>query len=375
MPKFKNEYEYLIHLVRCALRGEQAEEKPPELSFEKVFAYGKQHEVANIAFVALQQLKERPEAALYKQWKTFYAFSLQRHANQMHARDAIVDALNHAGIRNIEVQGTVMKTLYPHPEWRMMSDIDFIIDKENLGKADAVMQSLGYKTKQIRGVEIDAYGPYGIAVELHSDFFDARSEFYGTITDAFSMSEPSEDGLTYTANGTVFYLYNVLHCIKHHLRSGAGIRRMMDMYIINCALADCVDRAYVDRILTDNGCKAVCDEIFKLAFEWFGDGPTEEENEYMKQSVYLSGNHGAMPVFLNNEYRTTKHKFLFKFRKRMRMFFPEKEDIYDAYPVCNKYRMPVAVCWVYRWFSVLLSQKKRKTAAEKLSEIRKWRTK
>lgn len=33
-----------------------------------------------------------------------------------------------------------MKRHYLHPEWRMMSDIDFIIDKENLDAAEYVMK-------------------------------------------------------------------------------------------------------------------------------------------------------------------------------------------------------------------------------------------
>ena len=170
MNIFKNEYEYLVHLVRCALQEIQPTELPKGLSFDRVYEYGKAHEVANIAFVSVQRLNKKPNDDLYTQWKKSYAFSIQRHANQMSARKEIVRALNETGVRHVEIQGTVMKTLYPYPEWRMMSDIDFIIDKENLEKAESIMKSLGYETNNPNGVEIDAYGKNGIAIELHSDF-------------------------------------------------------------------------------------------------------------------------------------------------------------------------------------------------------------
>lgn len=51
MQKFKNEYEYLVHLIKCALRNLQPVENPKELSFDKALKYGKEHEVANIAFI------------------------------------------------------------------------------------------------------------------------------------------------------------------------------------------------------------------------------------------------------------------------------------------------------------------------------------
>ena len=58
MQQFANEYEYLVHLLQCAISDEQPVEKPAELSFEKVFEYGRTHEVANIAYVSLLKLKK-----------------------------------------------------------------------------------------------------------------------------------------------------------------------------------------------------------------------------------------------------------------------------------------------------------------------------
>lgn len=377
MKKFKNEYEYLVHLIKCALQDKQPVELPKNLSFDKVFEYGKEHEVANIAFVSVQKLHKKPEDDLYVKWKTVYAFSIQRHANQMNARKEIVDALKEAEIRHVEVQGTIMKTLYPYPEWRMMSDIDFIIDKENLESAEAVMKKLGYHTENPNGVEIDAYGKNGIAVELHSDFFDPKSICHGTISDVFSFSTQIDDTYSYRASDTIFYSYNLLHCVKHYLQRGAGIRRIMDMYILRKRLSDRVDKEYIDKIISGSGYKATVDEIFAIVDKWFYDIKNEADLSKTEEHIYLSNNHGSMQIQLKNEYyrANTKNKRFFKVRKYRNLIFPSKDDMYRSYPLCKSKKYPIVVCWLYRWFSVLTNPKKRKNATRLLSEIGKTKVK
>lgn len=372
MQEFKNEYEYLVHLIKCALQDLQPIEKPKELSFDKVLKYGKEHEVANIAFVSVERLCAKPNDEVYTKWKTVYAFSIQRHANQMNARNKIVAALNDVGIRHIEAQGTRMKRLYPHPEWRMMSDIDFIIDKENLEKAESIMEKFGYETKNPNGVEVDAYGRNGIAVELHSDFFDPNSMCYGSILDAFSMATQTVNIYSYSVSDTVFYLYNILHCIKHYLQRGAGIRRIMDLYLLKEKLSYKVDFQLIEKVLTENRYKDVVNDLFAVADKWFGEGNINcpIDLSQIEESIYLANNHGSTEVQLNNEYkRSRKNKFCFKLHKCLSLIFASKENIYRAYPFCQKHNYPIALCWLHRGFCVLFSTRKRNTAFKLIQRI------
>lgn len=367
-----NECEYLVHLIRSAICDEQPMEKPESVSFEKVFELGKFHEVANMAFVAVEKLHHKPDPTLLTKWKIHYALSIQRHANQMKARSEIVDALNAANIRNVEVQGTIMKTLYPYPEWRMMSDIDFIIDKSDLEPAEAVMKKLGYKTHDPNGAEIDAFGPNNAAVELHTDFFDPGSICYGTITDVFSTSQLTQNGVSYKADDTTFVLYNILHCIKHHLDLGAGIRRILDIYFLNIKLSDKIEIEYINEVLTKFDYKHIYDDLVALAFEWFGGKPCSYDLNDIKRQVCLSGTHGSMTVQLSNEYAKVGdvEKRYVKFKKYLFVLFPSKATIYAKYPFCKAHRLPLLFCWVYRWGRILTIATKRKKAIGVLKEIK-----
>ena len=372
MNKFENEYEYLVHLIKFALKNEQPTEKPETISFSKVFEIGKAHEVANIAFISVEKLKNKPEEALYDKWISYYGKSVRRHINQINARDKIVNALNEAKIRHVEVQGTIMKTLYPHSEWRMMCDIDFIIDKESLDVAEEVMKMLGYNTRNPNGVEVNAFGKNAIAVELHSDFFDPNSIGYKTITDVFSYSQRIGNTYSYKASETIFYLYNLLHCIKHFLQRGAGIRRIMDMYIMREALLNKVDIVFINEILTKTGYKKVADEIFAVVDKWFSDSQNIQELKNFENKIYLSNNHGSKKIFYENQYDRCdkKGKRFFKLNKFLKMLFPSKKSMYLCYPFCEKHKFPTIICWLYRLFKTIFDPYKLRRAFKRFIYIK-----
>ncbi len=372
MRKFKDEYEYLVHLVRCAVQETNPVEIPDGLSFDKVFKLGKEHEVANIAFVSVEKLQNKPQNDLYLMWKTIYGLAIQRHVNQMCAKQQIVDALNNAAIRHVETQGTIMKTLYPHPEWRMMSDIDFIIDSENLGSAESVLQKLGYKTENPRGIEVDAYNDNNVAVELHSMFFNPESACYKTLGNAFDFSTQIGDTYSYALTNTMFYLYNLLHCVKHFVQRGAGIRRITDMYIMRKQLSDKVDFDYINTVVQNSGYKSAVDEIFAVVDKWFLDAKTIDDISDIEERIYFSNNHGSQQTLIKNEYIASKNKGenFYKTRKVFSLIFPKKQIIYDTYPLTKKKRLPLIICWFYRWFVILTSFNKIKSSIKHLLLIK-----
>ena len=376
MKIFQNEYEYLVHLLVCALQDRQPQELPKSFSFQKVFSYGKAHEVANIAFLSIEKLQNKPCEGLYKEWKTYHALSIRRHANQMMARDAIVQALDKAAIRHMQVQGTLMKQLYPQPYWRMMSDIDFIIDAEALQAVEGVMQSIGYTTVNPNGVEVDAQGKNGIFVELHSDFFAPTSVCYGSITDPFSYGEPAQ-GYAYEASDTIFYLYNLLHIVKHFLQQGTGIRRIMDLYIMESKLSGSIDRAYIQTVLQESGYEAMAKKLLAVAQKWFAEAALEEDLSKEEALIFESNNHGTYQVSLKNEYNkaSAEDQRFFKLKRYLALLFPKKEDIYNAYPRCKRWKLPTLLCWIYRWVSICVHSKKRKYATSLLSNISKTKIK
>ena len=108
--KLRYDFEYLVHLIDCAVHDRQPEEKPDGISFENVFVLGREHEVGNIAFLSVQKLHNKPEPELFNEWQVHYFHSVQRNARQLEEYKSLVKLLTDNKIRWTEAQGTITKT-------------------------------------------------------------------------------------------------------------------------------------------------------------------------------------------------------------------------------------------------------------------------
>lgn len=348
-------YEYLIHLLDCAIHDRQPQEKPDGIDFNEVFELGRIHEVGNIAFISVDKLENKPEPELYQKWQLFYFHSIQRDARQKNIRNTVLEALHKDGVRTLETQGTITKQYYPETFWRMMSDIDLIVDEENVETIRDVMTGLGYEVKDGDEGEIVATGPNSSYVEFHLDFFtkvvSKRSEnYHEMISEPYNHAVLYGDDLTYKTNDTYFYLYMLLHTIKHFLNAGCGIRRVLDLYYTKPLLNE-IDMEYVNELIDKFGYRECVDKLYALEEFWFeGKEPKLDIKETISD-IILSGNHGVANIRLRNHMRKEKSIDGIRFPKLRRIIlflFPTKEDIYDSYPVAKRKQYSLFMCWIHR---------------------------
>ena len=352
------EYSYLIRLIRAAIRQETPEELPDELSFETVYRYAMEHDVANLAFYAVERLQKKPEAELYAKWSRRRDLALVRDMHQEFAYDEIVSELKTQGIPYKELQGTVLKKLYPRTEYRTMSDIDFIVEKKNLPQCGAILEKLGYRCSKQDDFEIDGFRSPDIYVELHTDYFTEDIEYCG-VMGAPCFREPLSD----IAVATELYAYNVLHIAKHYFASGCGIRRILDMYYLDLNYGDRVDHGQLQNLFEKAGVSTFVPVLTSLAREWFGDGTIATEAETMRKYIFDSGLQGKRENFISGSlYRVqqgetitigTKLKYVFS------RLFPGDKVMLKHFPVLERYRILYPVFWIYRLLRMILGRNRK----------------
>ena len=372
---FNNEYEYLIHLIYCTIHDCIPQEPSENISLEKVFQFAKNHEVANISFVSMEKIQNGVNEELYKNWKTQYAFSIQRNINQENARNTIVCEFNKRNIRSTELQGTKIKQLYPYAFWRNMSDIDFVVDKQNLSEAEKALKTIGYVTKIFGDYDVSAFANPKIAVEVHTDFFDPNTEFFGKMTNPFKNAIPSTNDSTYQATKEDFFIYNILHCVKHYRGSGMGIRRIIDVYYLNKKILPDLDIEFTYDFFKQTGCKKDYEIISEIAENWFGDNAIGCNLDFEKNKIFMSGTHGNSSISMLNEYEREGKKHSFKIKKILKLIFPPKANIYSAYSFCSKKQLPIVFCWIYRWCVLIFSKSKRNHAFKTIKNIKDFKVK
>lgn len=361
MRVFLDECDYLIHLIRCAIHNQQPRELPESLDFEMVYLCGVHHQVANIAFYSVAKLVNKPEQSLYHKWQSCRDKAVTRHVNQTYARNEIVSEFERAELRYLEVQGTKIKPLYPQPEWRTMSDIDFIIDFDNLLKGQDILQSLGYECKVINGVEVNGFRAPNIHVEIHTEYFPRNAEYHTTMRPPFSSVEETGE---YDPNE--FYIYNMLHIAKHYFSSGCGIRRILDAYYLNLNYGEVIDKDYVQSVLEKTNAGGFLNELGTLADRWFGREDRPGNRSDMERYILGSGLHGTRANTLNNRMRSAreKHGRFYRMKHIFSRTLGTPEGLRKRYPVLNRWKILYPFCWLHRLFCGLLPSRRKRFRKE-----------
>lgn len=368
---FNSEYDYLIHLIRCAIHGTVPENIPDGFSFEKVLEYGRVHEVANIAFLAVQKMQILPDQKIMDSWRQEYWKAVKRDVAQNKARGEILGALHSHGIYTIEVQGTVVKRYYPQSHLRMMSDIDFIVPSDKFDELEGIMQDIGYITEVTHdGKEIDAV-KNNVVVELHTEFFDSKRSVYKILNHPFSHTTAYDD-FTAVVPDTVFYLFHLLHTIKHAIEyKGIGIRRIVDIYYLENELKDKADFGYIDGVLKENGLYEIKMKLLAVKDHWFNGIESEIDVADFEKEILGAGNHGSHELYFKNKFvnERAEGKHFVKIRYFLSFMFPKKDEIYSAYPFCKKHNYPIVLCWIHRWIFSIFNAKKWKNVKFVISGI------
>ena len=353
------DYEYLIHLLYCYVNNSAPIEKPREVSFKNVYNLAKLHEVADIAYTSVEKLKNKPNEELLNEWKLSYYFAAQRDIRQTMDRENVLGVLHSNNIRTLEAQGTVTKKLYPEPFLRLMTDIDIVVDFDNIKKTRAVLENMGYAVTQHQELEFFAVKENATELDIHSDFFTEymynRQERYHSAISAPFEHAYSDDGMTYFLTDDYFYLYSVLHIIKHFETAGCGIRRILDLYYLKSAFENKINLEFFNEVIDKNDFRNSYDTLIALEGVWFENRETDINLDEAISDVISSGNHGNEDVFTRNNVRKDVESGMHFARiKRVISFvFPEKEYVYIGYPVCKERGYSTVMCWLYRFFATI----------------------
>lgn len=376
---FQTEYHYLVHLLNCALTDKQPEPLPNELSLEKVFLYGKYHEVANLAFLAVEKLTN-VENNLFNKWKTYYYSCIKRDIEQEEVLQEVLTALHSQGVKTLQVQGTVVKKLYPSSDLRTMTDIDLIVEKDNLQKASNILQGLGFALEEENSEEWSGTNQLGILLELHTDFFYSVRTFQNGIRCASALNNAfkyatDKTSLNCYVDNTTLYLFNLLHCLKHYLSGGAGIRRILDLYILSEKFKNSLNKEYIGEVLENSKLKKAAERLTLLAYNWFGDKVAEVDISKTEEIVFISKNHGDRSVLVKRKLARKKvqgKKFI-KLRYIFSRIFISKQMCYAYYPFCKKHKYPTFLCWIHRLI-VLPFSKKKKGILKEIKDLKNTKT-
>lgn len=355
MAKFNNEFEYLIHLLKSVLNKTQPEEKPDNLSFETILNISKLHHVANMAYYAVEKLKTGPEENIIKIWAELRDRAIVKDLTQTFEFDLIINTFNKEKVRCLPLKGIFMKDLYPQRDMRTMSDIDMLVDEENMSKVSEIMTSLNYSS--VDDEDDDHHDAYTkkptMYVEVHKQLFGKNGGVYLEI-----FSNPWEhtnevSPCLFNFSDDWFFLYLFAHLEKHYSKRGTGIRSIMDIYVYLKAKEKTLNWEMIYTYLDKIGKSQICRDIIQLSKIWFGDEKLSPKYEKMSNYVLHSGVYGTNlnSVLSDFNHMSTAKYILYR-------TFPPLKVMKKIYPTLNKVPVLLPVYWIGRIFSLAIFKRK-----------------
>jgi hypothetical protein len=352
MLKVNDVFDYLIHLTASAINNTKPLELSENLTFKQLFSFGKPHEIVNLVYYAIEKLENKPDEPLLTKWRELRDHAIVKDINQTAMAEEYRNMLKEAKIPFYEMQGTRMKSLYPSSDMRTMSDMDFIIDRENIFKANEIFKSSGYETKIIMDNEIQFSLPPNIFVEVHT-YFSPDGDRSADYLKELIISEDEK------LNEKAFYLFSILHTAKHYFARGCGIRRILDIYLLNRKYPDMLGDEFIKKCLKKSGMLTFAKNISLLADYWFGDSGIETKTiRKMGIIIKTSSLHGVFDT--NAKSAINKRKEYgdkgAEFKYIISRIFPSALLMSQMFPILGKRRWLLPVFWVYRWLRAIFTK-------------------
>ena len=162
------EMQWIVKLLDAYI-NERAIELPVSFPYAKLYKAAKAHSVVPIIFQELHKLNVdgvKPSGEIQEIFRKSYISAVYLSSLQDFGVEEFGEKLAEQGIEYIPVKGYVIKKLYPEPELRTMSDIDFLIREEDRIKVDEILKNLGYHREGL-GSNVWTYKRGMVTFEVH----------------------------------------------------------------------------------------------------------------------------------------------------------------------------------------------------------------
>ncbi|RIA75630.1 putative nucleotidyltransferase-like protein [Anaeroplasma bactoclasticum] len=288
-----------------------------------------------------------------KEYKKYYVSWVLKQEKYYDLDKEITTLFNKNHINHIYFKGTVLSTLYDDPSIRTRGDIDFYVSKDDMTLAHKLLLDNGFIDDESCQDCMHHIGirKNNIEVELHFVMFDPDNldSWKNMFKDPFSKCS-IKDGYLYEFLPTYHFLYCMMH-FAHHLRSGAGIRYILDFYYM-------LKKTNIDMDLLHKEIKNcqletlysnIINAIRYLSYTDFDSSVENIDIEFFIDYMLSYGIHG----YSNNE--TTKQAV---HQNKVRYFFSRvfvwnKAYRISLYPKMGKKAICYPLCVIHHFFYLI----------------------
>ncbi len=296
----------VLELMSASLFGRQVN-VPDRVDWNEVLEESNQQSVLLQVFSAAQPFL--PEDII-KQWKPLCDRIIANNVRIEWEHTELHETMTKANMPYVVIKGCVSSARYPDPVLRIMGDVDFLVEPENLDAAGGLLEDIGFELEEHGEKEIHviyrraASGGWSVW-EMH---WQVNGIPEGPIGEQIKehLSTAIADGVeSHTSMGTfraasTFHhgLIMLLHTATHLIDTGVGLRHLCDWAVFAESLSDDEFCALFEEKLKAVGLWRFAQLLTELASRALGcrraawAGEDGELVEQMLADIFDGGNFG-----------------------------------------------------------------------------------
>lgn len=292
--------------------------------------------------------------------------------------------LKKKGIRVCLIKGIAAAATYPHPEYRISSDTDILIDEKDEAAVLTFLKENGYSVEPRRSKNehhTKARHPIGGLLEVHVQLYSIPTqkmilsgmELYGEEYKIESFDECE----VYTLGTNDALMYLTAHYLKHLVDEGGGVRQMLDLLLYMKKYESEIDFEKYNSAMQALGYEKLIDVVKAVgAMYWGMDFPKEhrklceelltDSEEYGLFGHNSGGKNGFFTVYCERRGGKMKNEAVQFFggeRSRMRRLFPKAQGLIERGYKHADNKLLYPFCCIHRLFDksfeMIFGKKKR----------------
>ncbi len=298
-------------------------------------------------------------ADLLIEWKNFILEQLVSYDHYLYEQSILP-----INVPYVILKGTTAAQYYPHPEYRMMGDIDIMTRREDFDTAYRQLLENGFQAEKVLNREASLVRGR-ITVELHQRFAslnesDQAKYFDDLIIENITPSHILPDPV----NGLV-----ILEHISKHMEGGLGLRQIIDwmMFADKCLpdekwpeFYEMARRINIDKLAIV--ATRMCEIYLGLPLrKWCADADTALCEQLMEY-ILSCGNFGSK---MTSDAAISENAFAFASTPRMAFKLLQMQGLTN-WKAAKKYKLLRPFAWIYQAFRYAFRGLKREGAFSKI---------
>lgn len=338
------ESEYLVSLIRSAIKQEPFVPVPDGLDIDALLNLAVEQQVSSMIYSVLADNNVLDESKM-TYWNNVCKSEIQKTIVVNNERSMISADLEEQGIDYMYLKGIVIKNYYPKTSMRQMSDNDILYHEKDRNALLKIMRSHSYVLGASAGISDDFYKKPFSTFEFHRTLFNPEEPFCPEFNPWERATVADGTKHCYCISSEDNYIYAVSHLYKHYYCiDGCGIRFLCDLYLLIHS-DDNLDFDYIDSVFERFGITEFAQTALGLAEALFADAQSNDKQQDLLDFMFSGGVYGKSSFDINEElekYHNSKLLYL------LHRAFPPVKMMKGNYKILEKHIYLLPIIYIVR---------------------------